>query len=425
MGRAGWTAAIFILAIAFITRNSLIFTLALILSLLGLIVWLWSRYSLSEVTYKRKFGVDRLFFGEQTQLLLEVTNAKPLPLAWLRCEDEIPLAIQLAPDERASHYLPGRRLLINLFSLGLYERVIRRYTVTGTQRGAWSFGPAHLICGDIFGFRSQRKELPDIQLLLVYPRMYTLPELGIRARHPFGEYSTQNRLVTDPLRISGVREYLPGDNFRHIHWKASARRQDLQTKIFEPSASRPLAVFVNIRTYRHRFEGVDPELREFAISVGASIARWAKLRGDAVGIFANSLLYMGQRVRVPPSAHPQQLTRILEALAYCVGLPHTTIERVLQSEAERLRYGTSIVVVSAVLTEDLRRVLVDLQRRGFAVTLLGIGDLSLDKAIPGVAFQPLAIQPPAPQTAPQAAPQTAEEEPEQPEPDQPEPELAR
>ena len=192
--------------------------------------------------------------------------------------------------------------------------------------------------------------------------------------------------------MSGVREYLPGDNFRHIHWKATARRQELQTKQFEPSASRPLAIFINIRTFNHRFEGIDPALREFAISAGASLARWAQLRGDAFGVFANSMMYAGQRVRILPGAHPKQLTRVLEALAYCVGVPHTTIERVLLQEADHLRNGTSIVLISATLSDNLRRVLADLQRRGFAVTLLGIGGLTLDKAIPGVTFQQLSEQ---------------------------------
>ena len=386
MGRVGWTAAVIILLVALFKRDNLIFTMALILGLLGTVVWLWSRYSLSEVTYRRRFSVERLFFGEQTELLLEVTNAKPLPLAWLRSEDDIPDALALAPDERVRHYLASRRVLVNLFSLGLYQRVIRRYTVTGTQRGAWKFGPAKLVCGDIFGFGSRHQEFADTTLLLVYPRLYELPELGLDARHPFGDHQTRNRLIDDPLLLSGVREYLPGDNFRHIHWKSTARRQELQTKLFEPSASRPLAIFINIRTFTHRFEGINPDLREFAISAGASLARWAQLRGEAFGVFANSMMHAGRRVRVAPSAQPQQLSRVLEALAYCVSVPYTTIELVLQQETDHLRNGTSIVLISATLSDGLRRVLADLHRRGFAVTLLGIGGLKLERAIPGVDF---------------------------------------
>ena len=68
----------------------------------------------------------------------------------------------------------------------------------------------------------------------------------------------------------------------------------------------------------------------------------------------------------------RQLTSVLEALAYCVGVPHTTIERVLQQEVDHLRTGSaSIVLVSATLPDNLRRVLIDLHGRGFAVTLLG------------------------------------------------------
>ena len=392
MGRVGWTAAVIILLVALFKRDNLIFTMALILGLLGTVVWLWSRYSLSEVTYRRRFSVERLFFGEQTELLLEVTNAKPLPLAWLRSEDDIPDALALAPDERVRHYLASRRVLVNLFSLGLYQRVIRRYTVTGTQRGAWKFGPAKLVCGDIFGFGSRHQEFADTTLLLVYPRLYELPELGLDARHPFGDHQTRNRLIDDPLLLSGVREYLPGDNFRHIHWKSTARRQELQTKLFEPSASRPLAIFINIRTFTHRFEGINPDLREFAISAGASLARWAQLRGEAFGVFANSMMHAGRRVRVAPSAQPQQLSRVLEALAYCVSVPYTTIERVLQQETDHLRNGTSIVLISATLSDGLRRVLADLHRRGFAVTLLGIGGLKLERAIPGVDFLAISQQ---------------------------------
>ena len=392
MGRVGWTAAVIILLVALFKRDNLIFTMALILGLLGMVVWLWSRYSLSEVTYRRRFSVERLFFGEQTELLLEVTNAKPLPLAWLRSEDDIPDALALAPDERVRHYLASRRVLVNLFSLGLYQRVIRRYTVTGTQRGAWKFGPAKLVCGDIFGFGSRHQEFADTTLLLVYPRLYELPELGLDARHPFGDHQTRNRLIDDPLLLRGVREYLPGDNFRHIHWKSTARRQELQTKLFEPSASRPLAIFINIRTFTHRFEGINPDLREFAISAGASLARWAQLRGEAFGVFANSMMHAGRRVRVAPSAQPQQLSRVLEALAYCVSVPYTTIERVLQQETDHLRNGTSIVLISATLSDGLRRVLADLHRRGFAVTLLGIGGLKLERAIPGVDFLAISQQ---------------------------------
>lgn len=384
MGKTGWIAIGVLLLAAVLLRNSLLFTLGLLLLLLGLVSLLWSRYCLVEVRYVRRFGATRLFYGETTDLWIEVTNAKPLPLAWLRCEDEVAGSLEIQPENRITRYSSGRRLLVNLFSLRWYERVTRRYRVTGTKRGAWLFGPAQLISGDIFGFALRRAEIMETSTLLVYPRLLPITALGLPAQHPFGEYRADRRIVEDPIRLMGVREYQQGDSFRHIHWKATARRQDLQTKIFEPSASRLLLIFLDVDTVRNRLEGVDPDLGEYAISAAASIARWAWERGETVGLYANGILPNGQRLRIPASSRPDQAVRILEGLAWMRAIAQVRLARILQVETEALRYGTTVVVVTSVVDDTLARPLTDLRQRGHTVTVVHPGQAPPQQAIPGV-----------------------------------------
>lgn len=52
------------------------------------LAWLWNRYSLRRVEYTRLFGEERAFPGEVVELTVRITNRKPLPLAWLRIEDQ-------------------------------------------------------------------------------------------------------------------------------------------------------------------------------------------------------------------------------------------------------------------------------------------------------------------------------------------------
>ncbi|MCB0113751.1 MAG: DUF58 domain-containing protein [Caldilineaceae bacterium] len=373
MGRLGWLSVALIMLTAVLLRNSLLFTMGLILTLVGLAAWLWSRYCLVEVRYARRFGSTRLFFGESTDLWIEVTNAKPLPLAWLRAEDELPGALDIQPDARISRYSGGRRLLVNLFSLRWYERVIRRYHVSGAQRGAWVFGPAQLISGDIFGFSLRRMTVEEQDILLVYPRMVPITQLGLPARHPFGEAKAERRVVEDPMRLMGVREYQQGDSFRHVHWKASARRPELQTKVFEPSASRLMLIFLNVDTFRNRMEGADAVLREWGITAAASIARHAWEAGETVGIYANGTLPGGGRLRIAPGSRADQAVRILEGLALMRNITITSFEQMIQAETETLRYGSTIVVVTSVVDEVLERPLLDLRRRGHAVTIVHPG----------------------------------------------------
>ena len=68
---------------------------------------------MEAVTYRRRFGSTRLFYGDSTDLRIEVTNAKPLPLPWLRAEDEFASALEVTPEKAVHSFRSGRRILSN------------------------------------------------------------------------------------------------------------------------------------------------------------------------------------------------------------------------------------------------------------------------------------------------------------------------
>ncbi|HIC89523.1 MAG TPA: DUF58 domain-containing protein [Anaerolineae bacterium] len=360
--------------------------MSILLALVSGASHLWMRYCLAGVSYRRRFGATRLFLGEETNLHVEIVNAKPLPLAWFRARDEFPADVELLGRRLHYGYLPRRRLLVNLLSLRWYERVTRRYRVRGIRRGAWQFGPVEIASGDIFGLAVKRKRLEETQTLLVYPKIVPITALGLPARHPFGDFKTPRRVMEDPIRLMGAREYVSGDSFRYIHWKATAHYGELQTKVFEPSATRPVSIFLNINTYEYLFQGQDEEVQEFAITTAASIAHWCWESGYPIGLYVNSVAQPGgYRIRIPPRRHADQLTQVLEALAKVVTLfGRWPIEAVLQVEARALRYGTTVVVITPVINERLRRVLMDLWTKGYGVTLIALGNAQLGVPIPGV-----------------------------------------
>ena len=368
-----------------ILRNNLLFLLSLFLLLIGGVSLAWTRICLAGVTYTRRVGSLRLFYGESTEYVVEIVNAKPLPLAWLRAEDELPAALEMTGVNLAASYRPGRVRLTNLLSLRWYERVTRRYRLVGVRRGAWRLGPVELSSGDIFGFTVRRETMPDTETLMVYPKIVPLTALGLPAHRPFGDLATRRRLVEDPLRLLGAREYTSGDSFRHIHWKATAHRQALQTKVFEPSATLPIVIFLNINTHEYLFEGIDRDLQEYAVTAAASLARWVWDNGHPVGLFVNSITQPGaQRVRIPPGRRPDQLLTVLTALAQVVDYGRWPLETLLQIETPRLPYGATVVVVSATVNPALQQALFDLHGREFGVTLVTLGEQTRDLTLPGI-----------------------------------------
>ena len=381
-----WAWALIGLAVlAVLLRSAPLFLLTLFLALIAGAALLWLRVCLLGVSYRRSFERVRLFHGDEIALDIEIANAKPLPLAWLRAEDELPKALSIEPTRLAHSHHPGRQRLVNLISLRWYERVTRHYRVCAVQRGAWNFGPVRLLSGDMFGFAVREEVVQEIDTLLVYPRIVPLTALGLPSDRPFGEFRAMRRLAEDPLRLNGARDYVSGDSMRHVHWKATARRGSLQTKTFDASANRPLAFFLNINTHEHAWEGYDPDLQEFAITAVASLARWGWDQGQAVGLFVNTVTQPGaQAVRIRPAGHRDQLTLIFEALARIVPFGRWPIEETLRYEGLHLPYGTTLVVVTALLTEALRRTLLFLHDRGFALAVVTLGTAGDAPPIPGV-----------------------------------------
>jgi uncharacterized protein (DUF58 family) len=388
MSRRAYLVIVALLLVSVWLRSEVLFLISILLALLAAAADLWARYCLVGVRYLRHFGSKRLYLGEETEFAVEIVNAKPLPLPWLRADDAIPAGLFIASHqvEEQPHAGGAFRQLVNVLSLRWYERVTRRYRLKAIHRGAWTFDAAHLRSGDIFGFNIQRMVVETPATIIVYPRIVPVTALGLPARHPLGDFRSPRRVIEDPLRMMGVRSYAQGDNFRHIHWKATARRQELQTKIFEPSASRPVAIFLNVNTTEMYFQGYDWNVREYAITAAASLARHLWSEGRALGFYCNALTPgTAQHIRLRPRTHPGQLEEILTALARIdEGWGRWPLERLLQLDAPSLPYGATVVVISAVVGRRLVQTLADLHRREYGLMLLTLGEDQLTTHIPNI-----------------------------------------
>jgi uncharacterized protein (DUF58 family) len=366
-----------LLVVSLLLREGQLFVVAVILLLVLGVSQVWERYCLVGLDYRRRLGQARAFFGEEVPLTLEIVNAKPLPLAWLEVEDIVPgSGLTLEPAHVGPSHIPGRRLLTILLSVRWYERVRRHYRVRCTARGFHAFGPAVLRTGDVFGLRTKELEIRGEDYLLVYPKLVTLDRLGLPAANPFGDVPLQRQwLFEDPMRTIGVREYRPGDSPRRLHWKATARApgQVLQVKLLEPTTTHRLHVLLNVSTSDQNWswQGYDPDALEAAITTAASVANWAAERGLPVGLAANARLFRSSAVvRIPPSRDPHQLMHIFEALARLVPMPSMSPDALVDLEGRDLAFGTTVVMVSAVVGEALVNQLRRLKRAGHRPVLL-------------------------------------------------------
>ncbi|MAU00089.1 MAG: hypothetical protein CL608_23355 [Anaerolineaceae bacterium] len=357
-------------------RQPTMLALGLVLLLIVGVSTTWKNLSLLGVSYERRFNRNRVFPGEPIEMTVTVRNDKALPLTWLQFRDELPIATD---NEHAisqmSSEITGRYWLQNTFSLSGREQTERQFTLRFPKRGYYKLGPVSYESGDIFTLFTIQRDHQYIDQLIIFPQIYPLEELGLPAKEPFGDVKILRSLFTDPIKTQGVRDYQPGDRFRDVHWKATAVRGNIQTKVYDPSTGMTIAVFLNVATFAKHWMGFDPELLERGVSVAGSIANYGVQQSWGVGVYANgSVPNSDQPIRVQPSRSPEQLAHVLEALAAVTEFATGAIENMMLRTSPSLPWASTIVLVTAVVTEEIMVALIRLKEAGRRVVLISLAD---------------------------------------------------
>lgn len=406
--------------------------LLLVIGLLGLLVLaatdIWAKYCLQDLRYQRQFSEQRALFGEEITLSFSVENAKLLPLPWLEIEDTVPRSLTFTGRHLRVSIGSNTVVLESLFSLRWYERVTRPYTVLCNARGVHMFGPTVLRSGDVFGFLNRQETLSNRQYLLIYPLAVPLTRFGLPSHYPFGDNRAPRRLLEDPSRVIGVRDYMYGDDLRRVHWKATARMMQLQSKVYQATTTYTLVLFLNVISQLDAWYSIRPELQELAICVTASVADWALNQGYAVGLYANTIMYMPEvgmsistshspsslreapastaaqkregkeqqleavvadqlnrrRIHLPPASNEEQRKRIMEVLARIQSYFGSSIEDLIQAERTRLPAGATVIIVTSTVSDPLLDSLSRVKQSGHSVTILYVGDAPLPAKLAGV-----------------------------------------
>lgn len=347
------------------------------IALVALALRLWWDFSLVAVTYTRQFSSRRAFFGDEVTVTLETINLKPLPVTRLEVAELVTENVDIPERTLERTEVANRRLFRTLFSLGFYERVDYRYTFSTHRRGWYRFGPATLTATDPFGLVRRKRRYDRLDGVLSYPRVVPVTQVIVPARQPYGDFKPPQALQEDPLRIAGVRAYVPGDSLRRIHWRATARTGEMQTRVSEPSATPIAAIFLDTITFSHLWEGQQSDLLELAVVVASSLSAQLLEGRYQVGLYANAPIpEVARSVRIAPSRRPGQLPRILERLAMLAPAFGQRIEQMMTEELPRLPWGATMVMITCRVTATMQRMLLRLARSTGhqRVVLVAIGE---------------------------------------------------
>ena len=377
-----WGIAAAILILAGLLASQVLLIVA---GVLVLVIWLtgkqWPRFAFRRVTYRRRLARRRAFIGDLVDYYITVENGKLLPMIWLDISDAFPIGLHTSGAYQRGVGAEAELDHRITTSLLPYQRVTWRYRVRCRARGNHRIGPARLRSGDLFGFNSAELQVPDVDYLLVYPRLVDLRRLMVPWEQPLGVARGRRRIQDDPSRFVGLRDYLPTDPLKHIDWKATARHGRLETRIFEPAATHSMLIALNARTGDAAWQGSNRRLFERAVTVAASVAEYAEREHYSFGLVSNAVAsYSSKWMSVAAGSGRLQLEAALEALAMAGPFWVAELSAVLRTEAQRLPSDATVVVVTAILTPSVAQEIAEIRRRGYRAAVFYAGDGEPERA---------------------------------------------
>ncbi len=150
------------------------------------------------------------------------------------------------------------------------------------------------------------------------------------------------------VEFSSHREYVPGDDLRHVNWKVFARQRRLYVKEYDAETNMNLYLLLDVSGSMECANTGRSKL-EYAAALAAALAHLALKQRDAVGLtlFADSIV-----THVPPRSKPQQLDDILLAIVSNRARPVSDVPRALHQAAE-LASRRGMVVILSDLFDDV------------------------------------------------------------------------
>lgn len=297
----------------------------------------------------------RVVVGERAVGALTLTNATGRPL--LASEVVLPVG--------------GGRGVFDVPRLAAGAAHEELFAIPTSARGVLDVGPVSVLRGDPLGLFERTHDRRQAVELFVHPRTTALEGLSLGHMRDLEGLPVQ-QLERDDVSFHALREYFPGDDLRHVHWKSTARTGDVMVRQYEQTRRSHFVVGLSTHPDEYR----EPDEFELAISVAGSVGLRAlrdsrvldarvqqqKLRADTGRRFLDAL------AALEPS-RPRDGGLVHLAGAMAAGAPQAAVavlvcgSRVdagdLRLACSRLPYGVRVLAVVADARADapaLRRV---------------------------------------------------------------------
>jgi uncharacterized protein (DUF58 family) len=257
-------------------------------------------YSKSKLIDCRRILPSKLSNGDENQIELIIKNQSLMQLKLIILED-LPQWFQLRTWKIKEH-------------LNQKQSKSIQYKVKPTERGIYLWENTYLMVEVAnLGFLSRKFTFEASNQVSCYPSFEQFKRLPIKsmiANYNNNVNDTHIRKIGQSLEFEQIKNYVNGDNYRHINWKASAKSGKLMLNQYQEERSQDIYMVIDMgRSMKMPFE--KQTLLDYAINGSVALAKTILDVKDKAGLITFS---SKECTLIPARSEYKQFTVINDAL---------------------------------------------------------------------------------------------------------------
>ena len=258
----------------------------------------WQLYRFQSPVEAKRVTFDTLSLGDKNSIHYHLKNQVNIALQ-VNIIDELPVQFQVH-DFTIPLQLPA------------HAQKEMTYVLVPTTRGVYHFGNLHLMLQSVIGLVERDLVIVHQKFIKVMPSVLQMKEMEWKTfeRNPINHGVKRFRKLGHTMEFEQIKNYVNGDDYRSINWKASGRRGSLMVNQFQEERSRQIYLLIDqSRVMKTPFEGLT--YMEHAINSGLALSNIILKKGDLAGL----ITYSKERPQIiKADRSPKQLNLILNAL---------------------------------------------------------------------------------------------------------------
>jgi len=239
-----------------------------------------------------------LSLGDSNKITLQVVNPSNLALKATIIE-ELPVQFQKRDFE-----------IFQNLEEGTTETI--QYNLTPVLRGTYEFGHTNIFLATLIGFVKRKIKGSEKIVIPVYPSIIQMKEMELKtsSRLSYQEGIKKVRRLGHSYEFEQIKNYVRGDDYRSINWKASSRKGVLMVNQYEDERAQQIySIIDKSRNMKMPFQGMS--LMDYAVNTSLAISNIILKKHDRAGLITFSDK-IGTVIKA--DRKPTQLNKILSAL---------------------------------------------------------------------------------------------------------------